>query len=274
MDVFLSRKRRRLSPETEVRNVSALAAHEEEESTDFKLAMLASVYPDLDHGLLLDILMASSGSVKIALETLTNTEDSKASKKKQSSTSGIGYQASLTSFNIGSSTTKKRALTKKGKPLHLYSPEDIAAHTPCSIIHSFLPTEEADALLRELLQEAPTFQRARFKMFDRVVESPHTTCFYVDSEDAVEIQKTRYVYMGDRIADVRPSLPEMRKVSFKVQVAVNDENKKRIRDFYPGSKKLQYQSPDEWKPNAAFVNCYDGGQERYVSFIAGSDDSG
>lgn len=262
MDAFVSRKRRRLSPEIEVKNTPPLGADEEDDSTDFKLAMLASVYPYLDHSLLLDILLASNGSVEAALENLTNAKDSGFSKKKSTSTSGIGYQASLTSFNIGSSSTKKRALTKKGKTLHLYSPEDIAAHTPCSIIHNFLPTEEADALLRELLQEAPTFQRERFKMFDRVVESPHTMCFYVDSEDAAEIQKTQYVYMGDRIADVRASLPEMRKVSSKVQVAVNAENENRIRDFYPGSKKLQYQSLDEWKPNAAFVNCYDGGQER------------
>lgn len=262
MDAFVSRKRRRLSPEIEVDNLPPLTANEEDESTDFKLAMLASVYPDLDHGLLLDILLVANGSVEAALENLTNSDNSKSPKKKQSSTSGIGYQASLTSFNIGSNSSKKRALTKKGKTLHLYSPEDIAAHTPCTILHNFLPAEEADALLRELLQEAPTFQREKFKMFDRVVESPHTMCFYVDSEDAAEIQKTQYVYMGDRIADVRPSLPEMRKVSSKVEVAVNAENEKRIRDFYPGGRKLQYQSPDEWKPNASFVNCYDGGQER------------
>jgi hypothetical protein len=256
MDAFVSRKRRRLEDPV------ARAADEDDDSTDFKLGILASMYPELDHSLLLDILMASDGSVEAAVGNLTTTGDAVSPRKKQSNISGIGFQASLTSFIIGSGTAKRRALTKKGQTLHLYSPEDIAAHTPCSIIHNFLPADEADALLRELLHEAPTFRRERFKMFDRVVESPHTMCFYVDSEDAAEIQKTQYVYMGDRIADVRPSLPEMRKVSLKVQVAVNDENKKRIRDFYPGSKKLQYQSPDEWKPNAAFVNCYDGAQER------------
>lgn len=262
MDAFVSRKRRRVSPEIEVDISRPKIANDEDDSTDFKLAMLASVYPELDHGFLLDILLAENGSVEKALENLTEIGDSTISNRKQSSTSGIGYQASLSSFNIGSGSTKKRTLTKKGRTLHLYSPEDIATHTPCSLIRDFLPSEEADALLRELLHEAPTFQRERFKLFDRVVESPHTMCFYVDSEDAAEIQRTQYVYMGDRIADVRPSLPEMRKVSSKVQAAVNAENEKRIRDFYPGGKKLQFQSLDEWKPNAAFVNCYDGGQER------------
>ena len=53
----------------------------------------------------------------------------------------------------------------------------------------------------------------------------------------------------------------MRAVSSKVQEAVNSEISKRIRHFYPEGKKLQYQSPRTWTPNAAFVNCYKGGNE-------------
>lgn len=56
-------------------------------------------------------------------------------------------------------------------------------------------------------------------------------------------------------------MPQMRKVSPKVQEAVNSEIQKRIKSHYPDGKKLKYQSPDPWKPNAAFVNCYDGGAE-------------
>ena len=80
----------------------------------------------------------------------------------------IGYQSSLTAFNITSngSSTAKRVLTKKGKTLRLYSPEDVAAHTPCSIIHNFLPTDEANALLKELLDQTHTFSRDKFKLFD------------------------------------------------------------------------------------------------------------
>jgi hypothetical protein len=56
-------------------------------------------------------------------------------------------------------------------------------------------------------------------------------------------------------------MPQMRKVSPKVQAAVNSEVQKRIKTHYPNGKKLKYQSPNPWKPNAAFVNCYDGGAE-------------
>ena len=53
----------------------------------------------------------------------------------------------------------------------------------------------------------------------------------------------------------------MRIVSAKVQPAVNEEIAKRIRHHYPDGKKLKYQSPHDWIPNAAFVNCYRGGSE-------------
>ena len=53
----------------------------------------------------------------------------------------------------------------------------------------------------------------------------------------------------------------MRAVSATVQTAVNEEIVKRIKSHYPDGKKLKYQSPHEWIPNAAFVNCYKGGAE-------------
>jgi hypothetical protein len=56
----------------------------------------------------------------------------------------------------------------------------------------------------------------------------------------------------------------MLEASGKVKDAVNGEIQRRIKEKY-GGKKLKYQSPDEWSPNCSFVNCYDGGKERYVS---------
>jgi hypothetical protein len=52
----------------------------------------------------------------------------------------------------------------------------------------------------------------------------------------------------------------MRKVSPKVQEAVNEEIAMRIQTHYSG-KKLKHQAVGPWKPNAAFVNCYNGGGE-------------
>jgi hypothetical protein len=56
----------------------------------------------------------------------------------------------------------------------------------------------------------------------------------------------------------------MLKVSTKVSDAVNKEVGRRVKERYPDGKKLMYQSPDDWKPNCSFVNCYDGAQEKFV----------
>ncbi|MDA4133365.1 MAG: alpha-ketoglutarate-dependent dioxygenase AlkB, partial [Thaumarchaeota archaeon] len=61
--------------------------------------------------------------------------------------------------------------------------------------------------------------------------------------------------------DVRRITPQLGHVKSRVQEAVNREMQHRIKTRYPGGKKLKYQSPKPWSPNAAFVNCYDGPQQ-------------
>ena len=210
MDVFISRKRTRLSDQNDdLKQTLTLKARndtpEDEDSTDFKLALLASLHPGHDDETLLEALLISEGSVGKASEALNCNSTVSPRKKLATWKNGIGYQSSLSSFNInrdgvGDSNAKgKKPLTKKGRTLYLYSPEDIEKHTPCSIIHNFLPPEEADALLLELLKETPTFHRETFKLFDKVVRSPHSMGFYVDTLGEAETQKTDYVYNGSYI---------------------------------------------------------------------------
>ena len=291
MEACISRKKRKLSLEYATVNTSvskeeikALSILDGDDSTDFKLAVLSSLHPYVEQQTLLDVLLAHDGSVE---QTSASLGDPKAYPKKSAAT---GYQSSLTGF-IASNTAedarnpakKSKLLSKKGKTLHLYSPEDVAAHTPCSIIHNFLPIEQANALLVELLEEAPTFERMTFKLFDNVVQSPHTACFYVEGSEEQNIQKTEYIYNGrlmevsaslllsyahallrvtlsDILQDVRLLTPQMRKISPLVQEAVNQEIKTRIKT-HNNDKKLKYQAKGPWKPNAAFVNCYNGGAE-------------
>ena len=189
---------------------------DEEDSTDLKLATLSSIFPTLDQATLLDLLISFDGSIAAVSNSLSGYGHSEVGSPRQNNTNnnkrpapiGIGHQSSLTAFwrsETGSPSAKRRTvLTKKGQTLHLYTPEDIAAHTPCSIIHNFLPAREADDLLRELLEEAPTFGRQTFKMFDNVVQSPHSACFYVDSLEERERQRTEYLYNGSYL-DVSPS---------------------------------------------------------------------
>lgn len=143
----------------------------------------------------------------------------------------------------------------------MFDPEDIEEHTPCSIIHNFLPSDLANDLLKELLEEAKSFERNTFKLFDNVVSSPHSSSFYVDSLDEIERQKSEYLYNGSRITDVRKITPQLDRAKPLVREAVNREIQRRIRTRYPGGTKLKHQAPQPWSPNAAFVNCYDGPAE-------------
>jgi hypothetical protein len=208
MDAFVSRKRRRLSsgPDEE-------ASNRRDDSTELKLAILSSLHADIDQGALLEVLLSSEGSVEEASRALKHQNN-----RKKPGASGTQQQSSLSHFIApaslqrgGSVSPKKRALaTKKGKTIHLFSPEDIAANTPCSIIHNFLPAEEANLLLQELLEEAQTFERQTFKLFDNVVQSPHTASFYVASLEEARRQRKEYVYNGSyltvRLAPLIPLL--------------------------------------------------------------------
>ena len=213
MEAFISRKRSKLSATSPKVDENPLTQDKsldnDEESTDLKLATLFSLFPDVDQATLLDLLISADGSVETVFDSLSAGTGG-ASPRKRSATS-VGYQTSLSAFrkpqnaDPGSPSAKRRALTKKGQTLHLYVPEDIAAHTPCSIIHNFLPAQAADNLLIELLEEAPTFERQTFKLFDNVVQSPHSACFYVDSLEERERQKTEYLYNGSYLEVCLPS---------------------------------------------------------------------
>lgn len=269
MDAFVTRKRRRIEETASAVNdklekVDTARVGEDADSTDTKVAILASLFPNLESGFLLDLLMSVDGSVEESIEILKPSQAIHSARKR--SAPSIGIQASLISFqhkeeSVKPSYANLAPLTRRGTTLHLYSPEDIAAHTPCSIVHNFLPAPEANELLKGLLAEATTFGRQTFKMFDNVVQSPHSACFYVESVEEQQKQKTEYLYNGSFLEDIRQLTPQMKSVSSRVQPVVNKEIANRIKNHYPDGKKLHYQSPEPWIPNAAFVNCYNGGAE-------------
>ncbi|KAG9667481.1 hypothetical protein KCU99_g8919, partial [Aureobasidium melanogenum] len=263
MDAFISRKRRHVSTNAHASPPPVRTDQQEdhEDTTDFKLAVLASLHPYVAQDTLLEALLSSDGQVDAASDILARDRATSPGQPKRAKT--VGHQSTLANL-IRSATGEisiNKNFTKKGKTLFLYSPQDIETHTPCSIIHDFLPSEEANSLLEELLDESKTFEKETFQLFDRTVESPHTMSFYVDSLKEVEEQKTTYVYNGSRIKDIRQTPPNMLSASTKVRQAVNQEIKRRIAQYYPNGEKLPYQDPKEWKPNTAFVNCYDGPQQ-------------
>jgi alkylated DNA repair dioxygenase AlkB len=260
-------KRIKIATEPPPLQDSAFDNEDSTESTEYKLAVLASLHSDLGQDVLLDHLLAHDGDIAKVSKAISGSSTSSEQKRKRGA--ALGYQASLHAYTKtnnateGTLRTTTRALTKKGKTLHLYSPTEIENNTPCSIVHNFLTTDEADALLKELLEESDEFHRSNFQLFERTVQSPHTYRFYVDSLEEVIEQKTEYLWGGGASyeANVKQSTPWMLKLSTKVRIKVNEEIQRRTRDFHASGQKLKFQSPDEWAPNASFVNCYASGKE-------------
>ncbi|KAL4948319.1 hypothetical protein BDW69DRAFT_95177 [Aspergillus filifer] len=275
MDRYLSRKR----PHTPPPNTVPSEDDHDDASTDIKIARLVSLFPDITQDILLDILVSCAGSVETAITTIT--EQKHLAKRTRTApvtapSAATAIQTSLTSHVLASPSpakspkngnhkgqTKRIPTVRKGKTLHLYSPEDVSRYTSCTIIHNFLPAETANALLLELLDESKHFSRLKLQIFERTVESPHSTAVYVSTpeEEAQQRLAKDCSYGGTYHTKIRQATPHLRAISGRVQEAVNDEIRKRIRDVYPGGQKLKYQSPREWIPNAAFVNCYDGPNE-------------
>ncbi|KAK3906300.1 alpha-ketoglutarate-dependent dioxygenase alkB 3 [Staphylotrichum tortipilum] len=264
MDAFVTRKRKEPSPLEATTAPTTAASHDDEDSTDIKLAILSSLHPSVGQDTLLDILLAHDGDVDATSLVLSAP---RLLNKPGGGGNAVAAQSSLRSFAISSSTSDslpsaKRAklLSRKGATLHLYDPQDISEHTPCTIIHNFLPAEAATSLLRELLDESKSFEKITFKLFDTVVSTPHTSGFYVGTHKELQEQKRDYVYNGSHMTHVRTLTPQLEAVKARVQEAVNTQVQERIRAKY-GGKKLKYQSSAPWTPNAAFVNCYNGPQE-------------
>lgn len=208
MEAFLTRPKRKSSLEPTATTTTAEATDEDadEEPTEVKLALLSSLHPGLDQEVLLDILLAHDGSVSQASASLRMPPPT----KMKNGGGAVGYQKSLKQYTTPkdhatptatatSASAKKKLKSKKGSTLRLYDPDDVAEHTPCTIIHNFLPVEEANELLRELLEESKTYQKITFQLFDNVVSSPHTSSFYVESYDEIRSQKTEYHYNGARL---------------------------------------------------------------------------
>jgi hypothetical protein len=197
MEAFLRGKKRKSIATSES------TQDDDNESTDVKLAILASLFPNFGQDALLEALLAHEGSVEAASSSLAESPTENVKKRPAGV---IGHQTSLFSFASGSSSSgrssspkKTRLLSKKGTTLHLYDPEDVSVNTPCTIVHNFLPQDIANDLLKEMLDESKTFEKTTFKIFDNIVASPHTSTFYVETEEELTTQKYDYYYNGSKV---------------------------------------------------------------------------
>lgn len=204
MESFIKRKRKPIPADDQKTASDGPIEVADDEPTEVKLAILSSLHPDFSQEALLDVLLEHDGSVTAASVSLSGPGTSKSLLSSSSSPSkaanSVVSQTSLKNFATSHSADgvpapkKTKLLSRKGATLHLFDPDDIAEHTPCSIIHNFLPSDLANGLLTEMLEESKTFEKITFKLFDNVVSSPHTSSFYVDSHDEMRKQKIEVSY--------------------------------------------------------------------------------
>lgn len=87
-------------------------------------------------------------------------------------------------------------------PLTLSNPSMVKEHTPCTLHPSVLPPELACRLFYTMLAEARDWKRNKWWLFDRLVESPHRTSFFIRDtlgsrpEDQAWLKVTQFWYVS------------------------------------------------------------------------------
>lgn len=146
-------------------------------------------------------------------------------------------------------------------PLTLSNPPMVAEHTPCTLHTSILPPELACKLFYFMVDLSQSWKRNRWWLFDRVVESPHRTSFFVrkQSEGHSWHEAAQYWYNG-RPTDPPDAFPDlMEEACHYIENIVNEDMLKRGRlpfewaGHQPGEKL--------WHANVAAANCYEGAKE-------------
>ncbi|KAJ7184257.1 hypothetical protein C8R46DRAFT_883022 [Mycena filopes] len=148
-------------------------------------------------------------------------------------------------------------------PLMLSTPALVAEHTPCTLHPSILPPELACRLFYTMVDASRKWSRNKWWLFDRIVESPHRTAFFARRTDGLDDngswQEAAQFWYNGRKTEVPPVFPpEMEEACRIIELAVNEEMKKRQR--FP----LEWTGVGEdpsWRANVAASNCYEGGKE-------------
>lgn len=202
---------------------------------------------------------------------VVNESSPNASPRKQ-----VTKEEFMAAFHRPTNSKVKPPHMKK-VPLTLATPELIKRHTPCTMHLSILPPELACRLFYVMLDLSRDWQRNKWYLFDRLVESPHRTSFFVrqallDSEKSASNDKEmeeagNYWYNGRRTGPSPPFPDVMEEACQYIEQVVNAELRKRPR--YPLEWGGEYDpNSDEsssekvlWRANVAASNCYEGAQE-------------
>lgn len=205
-------------------------------ATEKKIAFLRTKLPDADEEFLLDILISCNGNTKQALQVLGVSVEPKISSTK--------VQSTLKRFiDPNSGSPKKVRLDVKGETIHIYNSEQLHdLGIPCTMTMNVLPKKQADDMLKFLLSEADTWESQKFYLFERLVESKHTSAMYS------EFPERKATYQGRLCLNVRPFTPDLKDARDAIQNLVNKELQERT----PGP----FQHEGKWVSDFVIANHY------------------
>ncbi|KAI9100973.1 hypothetical protein DFS34DRAFT_578036 [Phlyctochytrium arcticum] len=178
-------------------------------------------------------------------------------------------------FDILRTSSSKPSAWRTPLPPKTLTAQTIALHLPCELFLNFLPDDLAWNLLGRMVDEAQSWRVRKFVLFDREVESPHTTSLYTNTPtltlnqandsapsdeqpdmDKGSPPKVDFYYSGKKTTDVRPIFPDLARARDLVTEHIN-------RRFEERASQLGiHRHPDEivgrWEPNIVLGNCYKG----------------
>jgi hypothetical protein len=188
------------------------------DDTETLVATVASLLPkdcdSLSQGELINAIVESNGNVEDAVRLLSNTSRLSRKRKrvdldswlkpptkkteiqgspsppgrkveKPSSSSSLQEPANLMSF-LRPPPSPQKAAAPQLPPLLLATPELVAKHTPCTLHLSVLPPELACQLFYTMIDLSKDWQRNKWWLFDRLVESPHLTSFFARQTNGID----------------------------------------------------------------------------------------
>ncbi|KAJ3090142.1 hypothetical protein HK102_004573 [Quaeritorhiza haematococci] len=196
---------------------------------------------------------------------LANANSRQSSDEKSVSKSAFDMLRWSDSSDPAKKQSKKKQPPKHSQqhpPKRLGSINDIRANLPCDLILDFLPQELSNMLLQRMLTEAQTWKTRRFVLFEREVQSPHTSCMYAEEEETSRqassvtqqtstsdqrppssllpsdtTRQKKYVYQngsgmtmtygGRPVEGTRPFFKEMKEAKVLIEEAVNEVLEKR-----------------------------------------------
>ncbi|KAH7107480.1 hypothetical protein BKA62DRAFT_610313 [Auriculariales sp. MPI-PUGE-AT-0066] len=166
------------------------------------------------------------------------------------------------------SSDKRPTALPRLQPVTLSTPALVQRHTPCTMHLNILPPELACQLFYAMVQESRSWTTNKWWLFDKLVESPHKTSFWIrllmhtkdrDPGDFSYEEASKMWYNGRKVETPKAFLSVMEEACDIIEKVVSEQLAPRQR--YPLEWGGDCVGGQLWRANVAASNCYTGRNE-------------